>query len=151
MPLQKLYEKVYFDGFDLKAACAPFDNFEDETVTSINFERALLSNVESLSPVEANELSSTAPRLNQTYEHLGRRSSERRRTHEAARRELEQEIRIFYVRLANELNDLAALQIPCNLLYDRFDPTVEFQEPVDTRTAQEKESAATFSFQDPRL
>ena len=70
MPLQKLYEKIYFDGFDLKAACKPFDNYEDETVTAVNFERVMLSDtngVESLSPQEANDLSSAAPRLNQTY------------------------------------------------------------------------------------
>ena len=64
---------------------------------------------------------------------------------------MEQEVRIFYIRLANELNDLAALHIPCNLLYDRFDPVIEHLEPVDNRSAKEKESAAAFSFQDPRL
>ena len=42
----------------------------------------------------------------------------------AAKRELDSEVRIFYVRLCNEINDLAALRIPVNLLYDRFDPPV---------------------------
>ena len=64
---------------------------------------------------------------------------------------MEQEVRIFYIRLANELNDLAALHIPCNLLYDRFDPVIDHLAPVDNRSAKEKESAAAFSFQDPRL
>ena len=70
MPLQKLYETVYFDGFNLKEACQPSDNFEDETITSVNFERLMLKNVESLSTQEASDLSSAAPRLNQTYQHL---------------------------------------------------------------------------------
>ena len=45
-------------------------------------------------------------------------------------------MRIFYVRLANELEDLAALEIPINLLYDRHDPVVEHETPPDTRSAE---------------
>ena len=64
----------------------------------------------------------------------------------AAKRELDSEVRIFYVRLCNEINDLAALRIPVNLLYDRFDPPVVEQIVQDTRTPQEKESASVFAF-----
>ena len=86
-----------------------------------------VNGVESMSPQEANDLSSAVPRLNSTYAHLsfGRKGDNRRRSQDGARKEMDQEVRIFYIRLANELNDLAALHIPCNLLYDRFDPVVE--------------------------
>lgn len=33
VPLQKLYETVFFDELDLKAKCLPFDNFGDDTVS----------------------------------------------------------------------------------------------------------------------
>ena len=33
VPLQKLYEKVFFDRFDLIAACKPHDNYGDETIS----------------------------------------------------------------------------------------------------------------------
>ena len=42
VPLQKLYEKVFFDFFDLKEACRKHDNFEDETVTQMDFEKVVL-------------------------------------------------------------------------------------------------------------
>ena len=146
---------MYFDRLDFKKACEKFDNYGDDTVTQVNFERALLASVESLSTQEATELSAVAPRLNNSYEHLriGMQESRSRQgslgRHDAARKELDQETRIFYVRLANELNDLAALEIPINLLYDRHDPPLET--PKDSRTAQEKESQQIFAFLDPRL
>ena len=99
-----------------------------------------------MSTVEATTLSSLAPRLSSDYEHLkvgandssfsasgGRRQSRGRFS--LARRELNNEVRIFYVRMANELVDLAQLEIPINLLYDRFDPPMEQAEPIDNRTA----------------
>ena len=96
VPLQKLYEMVVYERFDLKKACKPFDNYDDETVTQVNFERVLLTEVASLSTEEATELSSCAPRLNTTYEHLKddrRRHSSRDRSsfgrNQAARRELD--------------------------------------------------------------
>jgi hypothetical protein len=58
-----------------------------------------------------------------------------------AKRETNEETRIFYVRLSDELNDLAGLNIPINLLYDRFDPIAELKPLEDNRTAAEKESS----------
>lgn len=64
MPLQKLYEHILFCKFDLIAACKPFDNYSDDTVTEVNFERVLLKEVPSLSTQEVDELTLVAPRLN---------------------------------------------------------------------------------------
>ena len=149
VPLQKLYEKVFFERYDLIAACKTHDNYEDETISQFNFERVLRSDVESLGPKDITELSSVAPRLSNDFEHLrvgafqqsqssmGRSMRGSLGRNSAARRELDSEVRIFYVRLANELNDLAMLEIPINLLYDRHDPPVkEKKEPIDTRTAE---------------
>ena len=65
---------------------------------------------------------------------------------DSARKELNGEVRIFYVKLANELNDLAQLEIPPSLLYDRFDPVVKEEEPIDTRTSEDKERSQIFAF-----
>ena len=49
--------------------------------------------------------------------------------------------------LSDELNDLAGLAIPLNLLYDRFDPLPEVEKTVvDNRTAAQKESSQIFAF-----
>jgi hypothetical protein len=32
-PLQRLYERCFFDSYDLAAACKPHDAFRDETVS----------------------------------------------------------------------------------------------------------------------
>ena len=120
------------------------------------------SDVESLGPKDITELSSVVPRLSNDYEHLRAGASQQSSMgrsmrgslgrNNAARRELDGEVRIFYVRLANELNDLAMLEIPINLLYDRHDPPVkEKKEPIDTRSAEQKETSALFAFNDPRL
>jgi len=63
---------------------------------------------------------------------------------------MEKEVRVLYARLAREIGDLAALQIPVNLLYDRFDTPLTTA-PPDTRTSDEKETSSIFSFLDPRL
>ena len=63
VPLQKLYEKVFFDQFDLKAACAKYDNFGDDTLTQDNFVIVVLTNVPSLSTLEAQALTTVVPRL----------------------------------------------------------------------------------------
>ena len=55
---------------------------------------------------------------------------------------MEQETRVFYERLAKECKDLANLNIPVNMLYDRFDePLEEDTEPVDNRKPEDKEKA----------
>ena len=59
------------------------------------------------------------------------------------------EMRILYVRLANEINDLVSLEIPLSLLYSRFDMTLEEDEQKvwsDERTEAEKERALIFDF-----
>ena len=58
-------------------------------------------------------------------------------------------MRILYVRLANEINDLVSLEIPLSLLYSRFDMTLEEEEQKvwsDERTEAEKERALIFDF-----
>ena len=60
------------------------------------------------------------------------------------------EMRILYVRLANEINDLVSLEIPLSLLYSRFDMTLEEEDEKkvwsDERTEAEKERALIFDF-----
>jgi hypothetical protein len=66
------------------------------------------------------------------------------------------EQRIFYVKLWNELKDLAKLRLPINILYERH--VLEFKKLVTTEetkmTEEEKkamERDTVFSFKDPRL
>jgi hypothetical protein len=44
-PLQKLYERVFFDGYDLAGACKQFDNFEDATIARSLFKTIILRDI----------------------------------------------------------------------------------------------------------
>ena len=68
VPLQKLYEAVYFDGFDIIKALKKYDEYNDKTVSASKFESVIMQNVLSIDSKEASELSSAAPRLNKTID-----------------------------------------------------------------------------------
>ena len=68
------------------------------------------------------------------------------------------EQRVFYVKLSNELKDLARLRLPLNLLYERhvleFKKLVPAGEAVAKMSEEEKkisERDEVFTFKDPRL
>ena len=53
---------------------------------------------------------------------------------QAAKRELmEKEVRILYESLAMQIRDLIALQMPINMLYDRFDIPLDLDSDAEER------------------
>ena len=77
VPLQKLYEAVYFDSFDIIKTLKPCDNADlgDLTVSASVFETEMLRHILSLDSKEASELSSAAPRLNKPISSRGHNSN----------------------------------------------------------------------------
>eukprot|EP00347_Sterkiella_histriomuscorum_P022899 403336739 len=55
-PLQKLYEKVYFDDFNLEIALRPFDNFHDFTVSMKDFQVIIIKEVQGIDPSQELDL-----------------------------------------------------------------------------------------------
>ena len=49
-PLQKLYERVFFDGYNLAEACKQFDNFGDFTIARQLFKTIILRDVQGIKP-----------------------------------------------------------------------------------------------------
>lgn len=62
-PMQRLYERVYFDRYDLAHALVPFDNFHDETVHMKAFVQVIVRDVASLGEQEAMQLCHDAPHV----------------------------------------------------------------------------------------
>ena len=49
-PLQKLYERVFFDGYNLASACQQFDNYGDSTIARSFFKTIILRDVQGIKP-----------------------------------------------------------------------------------------------------
>jgi hypothetical protein len=54
VPLQKLYEKIFFDDYDLASVCRPHDMYSDLTLKKSHFKKLILRDVPSIQR-EANE------------------------------------------------------------------------------------------------
>jgi hypothetical protein len=48
MPLQKLYERVFFDGYNLAEACIKYDNYGDLTISRTFFKTVILRDVQGI-------------------------------------------------------------------------------------------------------
>ena len=139
-----------------------YDNYEDGTVSAENFELIMLREVTSLSVKEAGALTLVCPRVEEKFrggifKSRHARSSERRRSSSKGKslgdrqRELvleasAKEIRIFYVRLCEELTDLAKLALPINMIYERFEPPLVSEKPEPVVSQREQEIANIFNF-----
>jgi len=130
-PLQKLYERIFFDDFNMERALVERDNFKDGTVRSDDFRMMIIREVTSIDPLkEMEELMLVVPRTSDKDE------------------------RVLYKRLSDELRDLARLKLPLNFLYERHFIQVQ-KVPVryfpDQNTQQKFDIEEMFSYKDPRL
>jgi hypothetical protein len=76
------------------------------------------------------------------------------RTQPGAKENNPKEIRVFYVKLSNELKDLARLRLPLNLLYKRHVVDIAALKAPNTSNPEEMkklEADSVFAFKDPRL
>ena len=148
VPLQKLYEKIYFEDWDLVKAVSPYDRLRDGTVTEDDFERVIFANVSSLDRDEVDQLTHMVPRIDRSVG-VEREYHGNYRGLAAARKELMETCVIFYVKLYNVIMDLARIQYPINMLYERF----EVKPKVDAlnQFEESREIKELFNFYDPRL
>ena len=65
VPLQKLYERMYFDSWSPVEELAKYDNFQDDTVPAEDFERVIQAHVPSLDKEknEVSQLTLVCPRI----------------------------------------------------------------------------------------
>ena len=104
VPLQRLYERVYFDKFTLENCFIPFDAFNDGTVGLKQFTQTIVKEVPSLNENDANLLANEFP-----YVMSGDRYNK--------------EMRILYKVLQRALEDLLRLDLPISSLYERYLPS----------------------------
>ncbi|CDW73821.1 UNKNOWN [Stylonychia lemnae] len=130
-PLQKLFEAVYFDDYDLFKALYQQDIQNDGTVGQKEFKLQILRDIPSIDPFqEIDLLIIVAPRTS-----VG-------------------ESRILYKALSNELRDLAKLRIPLNLLYQRHKyiiPTLPATDLTNEEDQKKHDMESLFEYKDPRL
>ena len=131
-----------------------------------SFELVIKETVTSLSKSEVESLSLVCPRIIEKSKRdtmkardslYSRKNSNGRKStinERATERVLDsyadRPVRIFYVKLCNELSDLALLALPINMIYERFEPPLMMKKPK-AMSVEEKEHAELFNFQDPRL
>lgn len=94
-PLQKLYERVFFDDYNLAEACQKYDNFHDQTISRAFFKQVILQDVQGilrgnkqpgLGVSEFHRLMLVVPRTS------------------LAQGETKKDVRILYQKLSDELN-----------------------------------------------
>ncbi|TNV74030.1 hypothetical protein FGO68_gene14997 [Halteria grandinella] len=140
VPLQKLYEKIFFDDYDLSVVCRPHDMYSDQTLKKSHFKKIIMRDVPAIQR-EAND--------EQTSHEFERLVEACPRTAPKAG-DLESEVRIFYDKLYDEMRDLARLRLPINILYTRN--IIEFNRLTQPQeNAQQQEKDSVFAFKDPRL
>ena len=88
VPLQKLYERMYFDSWSPVEELAKYDKFQDDTVPAEDFERVIQAHVPSLDKEknEVSQLTLVCPRIEsdpfagaRSYGSFRTRSSEKNR------------------------------------------------------------------------
>ena len=87
-PLQKVYERVFFDGYDLARVCKQFDNFEDGTIARSLFKTIILRDVQGIKAAPKPRPEGMITEFHQLMQVLPRTAP--------APGESKKEIRIFY-------------------------------------------------------
>ncbi len=105
VPMQRLYERVYFDKLTLENCFMPLDAFNDGTVTLKQFTQTVVKEVPSLNESDATQLANEFP-----FVMSGDRYNK--------------EMRILYRVFQKALDDLTRLDLPISSLYERYQPPV---------------------------
>jgi hypothetical protein len=147
-PLQWLFEKVFFDGYNLAEACARFDRDLDGTIARMYFKQVILTDVPAMHKgkrpgeyvTDFHKLMNVVPR---SVLNVG---------------DDQKDQRVYYLKLANELTDLAKLRLPVNVLYERHVIDIKkmasirgFEENLSEENKKEADHDSVFTFKDPRL
>ena len=122
-PLQRLYERIYFDDFNLVQYCEKYDKRNDSTMAKKDFQDVVYDHITCLSDEQCDEIIEDVPRLDLTEIDREQRKKPGSRRHQTI--DDEKEVLILYKTLYKEMRKLADQGFPIRQLYTRYEPEVK--------------------------
>ena len=119
VPLQKLYERIYFDDYDLAKDCLKFDKLPDFTISAEYFTMVIKNAVPNMTKEDLRDLILDVPRLD-----IKKIDDYQKKFSSFNRRKIDEpnEIRVLYKRLYEVMRKFADNCYPIASLYTRYDP-----------------------------